>query len=372
MKSRGERLLNLYFLNLHRNKLYIESFSSIFMQSKAILLLGAFLSLFLLSFTSALYVCDDSQTILKMSSVSNAHVEFYNQSLYSLRLCYGDIYGVNYTLPSQHSCTGTNIVAKLAQATNSHIEGPLGVSFNNNVCYGDLQCVLRNTNCIGTENLILTLSQSTNAHADFNNILPFRLCCSSAFAIANTNATNTTNTTNPFNNVFGFTINAPINGSTYNDFMPISINVGTANSVNYSIDSGTTVNYTSPTSISLVAGSHFVTIMASNNTGFGQQTIYFTILNTTSGSGSGSSGSGNGGNSNKGVKTGTTIVKQENNDFNAEEGTNEPLYLESESKSRLSSLTALQLVGSIVFFLIILILLAILLVHRRNQAKRVR
>jgi hypothetical protein len=330
------------------------------MQRNAILFVAVFAVIFAISTVSALYVCDDSQTILKLGAVENSHVELYNSSLYAFRLCYSDIYGINYTLASPHACIAGNVVAKLAQPTNSHLEAPNGTLFSNIACYGDLSCSLRTGACLANENLILTLAQQTNSHVSFNDTLPFKLCCSSAFALA------IPGTNLSFGNVLGFVINSPINGSTYNDFVPISITTGTANSVNYSIDSGTISNYISPTSISLSAGPHTIVVQASNLTAFAQRTIFFNIINTTStGSSGGSSGSG-GGDSSRGVRTGTSTVSQGATD-EASSGDNEPLFLESNKSKKVFSLTSLQLLGTILFLLIILILLAILFAHKRKN-----
>ena len=242
------------------------------MQRKAILFAAVIAVVFALSPVSALYVCDSTQTILKLGAVDNAHVELYNESLYSLNLCYGDIYGINYTLANPHVCTGSNTVAKLAQVTNSHLEPGNGTSFTNLACYGDLSCSLRTGACLANENLVLTLAQATNSHASFNNTLPFKLCCSSAFA----------------------------------------------------------------------------------------------ITNTTSSSSGGSSGSGG-----QGSRVGFSSVSQGGSGAELLES-DEPIFLETADKKKVFSLTALQLFGTIIFLLIILILLAILFAHKRNQPNRVK
>jgi hypothetical protein len=104
------------------------------------------------------------------------------------------------------------------------------------------------------------------------------------FNVVNTTATqnppqNTTN--NTASTLTGYLVQSPLQGASYNDVVPVTITTGTATNVNYSIDSGSTVSYSSPVSVSLAAGSHTITIRASSSGAYNETVRTFTIVNTT-------------------------------------------------------------------------------------------
>ena len=333
-------------------------------------ILALFVSIVLLGSASALYSCDISQTIMNSYSVSNSHAELYNGSLYSYNLCYNEVFGINYTLSNPHACSGSNTIVKLAQLTNSHVEGPSSSAFNIPVCYGDLVCTVRTGSCAANESLVLSMNQLTNSHFSLTNSEPYKLCCSSLFYLSSVNSTNVTNSTTPLV-LGGFQIVSPLNGSTYNDFVTINITTGLANVINYSINSGTIVNYTNPITISLAAGFYNITVQASNNTDFVQQVIYFSMLNSTTNSGSGGTGtgggsSGSGGSSSRG-SAGNSITVQDKvstSDINSED----PIYLAPENSANSSWIG--NLIPILIVIIILIALLIIFLILRDQSNKK--
>ncbi len=139
---------------------------------KTYLAIGVILAGFLLSFASASnhdiqYSCLSSQTILKLSSQTNAHGETYDAGAYNIEICYDEIFGLSYSRENEHSCSGTNLVLKLSSRTNAHAEGPGGTIYNTNVCFGDLtNCdVIRATIPTPSDRCeIVSLSDLANAH----------------------------------------------------------------------------------------------------------------------------------------------------------------------------------------------------------------
>ncbi|HVY01671.1 MAG TPA: hypothetical protein VHA12_02825 [Candidatus Nanoarchaeia archaeon] len=244
---------------------------------KSALLFGLILALFLsFSMASALNNCQSSQTIMKLSATGNAHVETSSSSLYSLRVCYDEIFGVNYTLSSPQTCTASNIVAKLSQSTNAHIEGPAGTAFPVSLCYGDLSCTLRSGACQLNEAQIVSLAQTTNSHASLTNAFPYKLCCSSAFALANSNNTNLSSGTG----LMSFVVNSPLTGGVYNNSVILSVTSQNASSVLYNFGASN-FSYISPVNLSFVNGSYVLNVYAINATTMLAQSISFTILNTS-------------------------------------------------------------------------------------------
>lgn len=244
---------------------------------KSSLILSVLFGLIVLSsIASALNNCQSSQTIMKLSTSSNAHVETSSGSLYSLRICYDEIFGINYTSPSPQACTGSNLVAKLSQTTNAHIEGPAGTAFSIPICYGDLICTLRSGACQINEAQIVSLAQTTNSHASTTNIFTNKLCCSSAFALANSNNTNLSSGTG----LMSFIINSPAAGNSYNDSVILSITSQNATAVLYNFGTGN-FSYLSPVNLSLGNGTYLLSVYVLNATTMLQQSISFNIVNSS-------------------------------------------------------------------------------------------
>ena len=138
------------------------------------------------------YACEDSQAIIKLSLLTNAHGAIFRNQDYNKKICYDEIFGKEYTFPIQtnpHDCTNTNKVLSLSADNNAHAQTDssqniLYVNPYNRICYGDLECTTRTkfVGCEADEKLIVSLSSTSNAHLAYDNSYNFLICCSSAFA----------------------------------------------------------------------------------------------------------------------------------------------------------------------------------------------
>jgi hypothetical protein len=125
--------------------------------------------------------CDSSQTIMTLSSATNAHAGFWN-SLYPIKICYPDIFGQNYNAEAgidPHACKTDipNSVILLTGDLNAHT----GSSSGDYVCYGNLDCQIKNSgNCPSGYNLVISASSQTNGHFSSGNDYPVKVCCKNA------------------------------------------------------------------------------------------------------------------------------------------------------------------------------------------------
>ncbi len=124
------------------------------------------------------------QTILKISSPTNAHGEIYSETNYNTIISYSDVFGKDYTKASPNLCNATNVVLKLSATTNAHAQTKTQTGYNTNVCYGDLVCTAR-ASCQGDERIVARLSGDTNAHLGTSTGSAYTtlICCYSPFAI---------------------------------------------------------------------------------------------------------------------------------------------------------------------------------------------
>jgi hypothetical protein len=121
--------------------------------------------------------CSDNQTIMKLYSNSNSHGAVWNDTTYTVAICYSDFFS-NYTGTNPHNCDGANKILGLSSTTNAHAESKNLTNYATNVCYGDLVCNLRTT-CEDSEQEILSLSANTNAHLEIasQNNYANKVCC---------------------------------------------------------------------------------------------------------------------------------------------------------------------------------------------------
>ncbi len=129
--------------------------------------------------------CPDNQTILRLSAATNAHGALWNNQNYPVKVCYDQTFGKQYTSATGenvHQCkTGnSNLVLELSNETNAHA-GNLSSAYQTSICYGDLKCKVK-TACNATEKLIVSLSPSENAHLSNSSDYSNKVCCSSAQA----------------------------------------------------------------------------------------------------------------------------------------------------------------------------------------------
>ncbi len=124
----------------------------------------------------------ENQTILSLYSQNNSHTAVFNvtnkdvNAQYSI--CYDKIFGSNYTGSNNPwTCTGSNSIVKLSSVSNAHAEDATLSHYPITVCYGVLSCTLKST-CSAGEQAILTLSSQTNAHlAVASYSYPQKVCC---------------------------------------------------------------------------------------------------------------------------------------------------------------------------------------------------
>ncbi|NCO11273.1 hypothetical protein GW924_01555 [Candidatus Pacearchaeota archaeon] len=135
-------------------------------------------------------ICDDGQIIMRLYGEENTHGALWNETVYSLKVCYNEIFGEMFDFGNRdpHQCSGNsgeenNLVLRLIKSFNSHAEAPEVFSgdYNLPVCYGDLQCTSR-AECLADEEEIASLTGERNAHLesrDANNY-PLKICCTSS------------------------------------------------------------------------------------------------------------------------------------------------------------------------------------------------
>ncbi len=144
------------------------------------------------------YACENSQAIMKISSLTNAHGALWNYESYNKKICYDEIFGKEFidsrkeTEPDpqkrvniEHACLASNEIIFLSDESSAHAS-IIGSNYptNNVICYGDLQCTKRTNleGCETNEKLIVSLSGEFNAHLAYDNSYDTLICCSSAFA----------------------------------------------------------------------------------------------------------------------------------------------------------------------------------------------
>lgn len=135
-----------------------------------------------------------SQTILTLYQNTNSHVAVYNSSYNDpsaiIPICYDAIFGTQYTGAAPWSCSGTNTLLKLSSINNAHAENASLSDYPVSVCYGDLSCHIETGNGVGTctsGNFVLSISgqnglpgsAQTNSHLSIDGSYPYYLCCTS-------------------------------------------------------------------------------------------------------------------------------------------------------------------------------------------------
>ena len=133
-----------------------------------------FLFIFLIGFISAescsiTTSCNPDNTVMKLSSSTNAHGELWNETNYDYYLC--------CDFARTHTCSGTNKVLGLSSSTNAHAEVPSQNNYATSVCYGNLECTSRENNCNPAEITMSSLSDETNAHIGNADNYDLKICC---------------------------------------------------------------------------------------------------------------------------------------------------------------------------------------------------
>ncbi len=135
------------------------------------------------SYLGSAAVCSaPNQTILTLYSSSNSHATVFNNTFNDASatypLCYNSIFNKNWTLNNDPwICNGINKIVGLSSSQNAHVENPANINYGINICFGNLSCTLRSSNCLGSELLVISLSDNGNAHVAVDNSYPNKLCC---------------------------------------------------------------------------------------------------------------------------------------------------------------------------------------------------
>ena len=165
--------MNFYFLQ----KVYKTYFTNkLRMDKKKGVILGCLFLMVFFSIIISADTCDiqtscaPENTVLKLSSTTNAHGELYNQGNYNYYLCC-DFEGI-------HTQDGNNKIIGLHSSTNAHGEIPSLNNYVTDVYFGDLECSSNSGSCPAEYDIpMLSLSSNTNAHlADFATY-PIKVCC---------------------------------------------------------------------------------------------------------------------------------------------------------------------------------------------------
>lgn len=141
-----------------------------------------FLTIIIITQVKAANSCDDSQTIIYLSSVTNAHGASSSTSGYNKQVCYDEIFGTTYTGANPHQCSALgNKVIRLSASTNAHAEQTnYATAGYQDICYGNLLCTSRSLqNCQNNEEEVLRLYNPTNSHLALggSGIGAISICC---------------------------------------------------------------------------------------------------------------------------------------------------------------------------------------------------
>jgi hypothetical protein len=127
--------------------------------------------------------CSDDQTLFRMYRENNSHVSAYTDSNYPLRICYKDLFGINYVGANPHACNEKNILFWISSSKNSHVSKTQTEIFNTSVCYGNLNCRFSSSDCPATEVLLGRTFLEENSHLSLNQPeYPYRICCSNSLS----------------------------------------------------------------------------------------------------------------------------------------------------------------------------------------------
>jgi hypothetical protein len=114
--------------------------------------------------------------VMGLSGLTNAHGEVAPGSYNDVLCC---------AFPGSSTCSGSNTIIKLSSSSNAHAEAPDQNNYLTRVCYSDLQCIgTSGTSCPANHPLeVLSLTSATNAHIGAFADYPVKICCSSSMAL---------------------------------------------------------------------------------------------------------------------------------------------------------------------------------------------
>ena len=121
--------------------------------------------------------CDNANELLfAISDVSNSHVQEAGIGSYPHKVCWRGGQG-------NRACDGTNTILHISSSSNAHANEP-GAKGNYpiTICYDKLSCVARDNSCASGEEAVVSLASLTNAHVGFPDKYTKKLCCKSSGA----------------------------------------------------------------------------------------------------------------------------------------------------------------------------------------------
>jgi len=125
--------------------------------------------------------CDAVNTVMKLSSQTNAHGASYNGAgnyQYAL-CCVGMRYYTATDNSSMHTCDSknNNLVLKLSSSTNAHAQTATSTGYSTNICFGKFQCKALSS-CNSEYSIqVASLSATTNAHIGQFSAYATKICC---------------------------------------------------------------------------------------------------------------------------------------------------------------------------------------------------
>lgn len=111
--------------------------------------------------------CDESQTIMRLSSETNAHGQNATIGTYEVDICYGDVFGSDYLGAVGNVCDGKNNILNLSADTNAHADFTGSEFYSVPVCFGNVnscEYVENGETCDEGQTCVVKMSGITNAH----------------------------------------------------------------------------------------------------------------------------------------------------------------------------------------------------------------
>ncbi len=159
---------------------------------KRVVILSLVFLFMLVHFSSAQSCASADDTILRLSSSTNAHGQKYDQTpVYPIGICFSNIFGQPAPTNPSRTCSGSgngNRIVRLSSPINAHAEIPDATSPNyaTEICYQGLTCqsIAGNVACPTGKKEVLRLSSATNAHlgtaneTTYTTSNSYKICCS--------------------------------------------------------------------------------------------------------------------------------------------------------------------------------------------------
>ncbi len=126
--------------------------------------------------------CPSDKILFRVSGPGNAHAALATQTQYTYAVCWDGQGATN----RQCNNASSNVVLRLSDVTNAHVENKELTNYQQRVCFGNITCSVQpqgQCSALGpTSRCIASLSAETNAHVAECAIYPFDLCCSDGSA----------------------------------------------------------------------------------------------------------------------------------------------------------------------------------------------